>query len=142
MHVFCPCCGDQRGFAHRTRRQQLGIQRQRDRLVYRRQDDDGARRQDPPARRGLQLTPDAERKKKGDAMTTSTFLRAIATATLLLVPHTGWPVFDPVNDDTDIFLANPAFNAEAPNVLIFIANTATWNQAFDMETSGFISVFA
>ena len=71
----------------------------------------------------------------------STFLRAIATAALLLVPQTGWSVFDPVNDDTDIFLANPAFNAERPNVLIFIDNTANWNQAFDTEKAGLISVF-
>ena len=71
----------------------------------------------------------------------STFLRAIATAALLLVPQTGWSVFDPVNDDTDIFLANPAFNAERPNVLIFIDNTANWNQAFDTEKAGLLSVF-
>jgi len=84
---------------------------------------------------------DAERKKKGDAMTTSTFLRAIAAAALLLVPQIGWSVFDPVNDDTDIFLANPAFSAQRPNVLIFIDNTANWNQAFDTEKAGLISVF-
>jgi type IV pilus assembly protein PilY1 len=75
-------------------------------------------------------------------MTTSTFLRAIATAALLLVPQIGWSVFDPVNDDTDIFLANPAFSAERPNVLIFIDNTANWNTAFQTEKDGLISVFS
>src|SRR2546421_95955 len=38
-------------------------------------------------------------------------IRALSTAALLAAPLTGWPVFDPVNDDTDIFLANPAFTA-------------------------------
>src|SRR5439155_14562490 len=104
-------------------------------LVYRRQDDDCTRRKDPAARRGLQLISDAVMKKKGDAMI-STFLRAIATAALLLVPQTGWSVFDPVNDVTDIFLANPALNAERTNVLIFIDHTPNWNQAFDTEKAG------
>src|SRR6267378_2218555 len=141
LYVLRTCTRDQRGFDHCARRQQLGIQRHSDRLVYRRQNKHGARRQDPAARRGLQLMLDAERKKKGDAMTTSNFLRAIAAAALLLVPQIGWSVFDPVNDDTDIFLANPAFSAQRPNVLIFIDNTANWNQAFDTEKAGLISVF-
>src|SRR5688572_5073560 len=38
-------------------------------------------------------------------------------------------LFDPVNDDTDIFLANPAFTATRPNVLIFLDNTANWGQS-------------
>ena len=41
-------------------------------------------------------------------------IRALSTAALLAAPLTGWPVFDPVNDDTDIFLANPAFTAVRP----------------------------
>ncbi len=37
--------------------------------------------------------------------------------------------FDPVNDDTDIFLANPSFTATRPNVLVFLDNTANWSQS-------------
>ena len=51
-------------------------------------------------------------------------IRALSTAALLAAPLAAWPVFDPVNDDTDIFLANPAFTAVRPNVLIFVDNTA------------------
>src|SRR5688500_18260812 len=40
-------------------------------------------------------------------------------------------LFDPVNDDTDIFLANPAFDAIRPNVLIFLDNSANWGQSAD-----------
>ena len=36
--------------------------------------------------------------------------------------------FDPVNDDTDIFLANPSNPAVRPNVLIVLDNTANWNR--------------
>ena len=41
--------------------------------------------------------------------------------------------FDPVNDDTDIFLANPDLPANRPNVLIYVDNTANWNTAFTNE---------
>lgn len=37
-------------------------------------------------------------------------------------------VFDPVNDDTDIFLANPQQDANRPNVLIILDNTANWSR--------------
>ena len=48
------------------------------------------------------------------------------------IPHVN-AEFDPVNDDTDIFLANPNVTANRPNVLIFIDNTANWNTAFTNE---------
>jgi hypothetical protein len=35
-------------------------------------------------------------------------------------PQPGWSAFDPVNDDTDIFLANPQIRPARPNVLIFV----------------------
>ena len=54
--------------------------------------------------------------------------------------NAGWTVFDPVNDDTDIFLANPAFNAERPNVLIILDNTANWNTPFTAEKTALINV--
>ena len=37
-------------------------------------------------------------------------------------------VFDPVNDDTDIFLANPNLPANRPNVLLLLDNTANWSR--------------
>ncbi|MEX0960426.1 MAG: hypothetical protein WDZ63_14190 [Burkholderiales bacterium] len=48
---------------------------------------------------------------------------------------------DLVNDDTDIFLANPNITAQRPNVMIMIDNTANWNTAFANEKSALISVF-
>lgn len=49
--------------------------------------------------------------------------------------------FDPVGQDIDIFLANPAFSASRPNVLILLDNTANWNNAFANEKSALQSVF-
>ena len=49
-------------------------------------------------------------------------------------------VFDPVNDDTDIFLANPNNPGTRPNVLLFIDNTANWNQAFTNEKQALVNV--
>ncbi len=60
-------------------------------------------------------------------MNATRLLRAAAAAALIALPQTGWTVFDPVNDDTDIFLANPSFNSTRPNVLIFLDNTSNWN---------------
>jgi Tfp pilus tip-associated adhesin PilY1 len=48
--------------------------------------------------------------------------------------------FDPVNDDTDIFLANPNVVSQRPNVLLYIDNTANWNTAFANEKSALVSV--
>ena len=74
------------------------------------------------------------------AMTAARILRACAAAVLLAAPQAGWSVFDPVNDDTDIFLANPSITAERPNVMIFIDNTANWSQPFDTEKAALVSV--
>ncbi|MGH6770648.1 MAG: hypothetical protein ACRECO_16685, partial [Xanthobacteraceae bacterium] len=62
-------------------------------------------------------------------MKPSTLLRIFWTAAVLCVTPAGWAAFDPVNDDTDIFLANPQFAATRPNVLIFVDNTANWSQS-------------
>src|SRR5438874_9382664 len=66
--------------------------------------------------------------------------RLVVAATMAAVPQLGWTVFDPVNDDTDIFLANPTITSERPNVLIFVDNTANWNTAFATEKSSLQSV--
>ena len=50
------------------------------------------------------------------------------TVLLIVVAAPVYAVFDPVNDDTDIFLANPNIPAERPNVLIILDNTANWSR--------------
>ncbi len=68
---------------------------------------------------------------------------AIACACMALVVGAGSALaaFDPVNDDTDLFLANPTYAAQRPNVLIFLDNTANWNSRFDNEKVGLATVF-
>ncbi|MEE8306751.1 MAG: hypothetical protein V3R81_05760, partial [Gammaproteobacteria bacterium] len=48
--------------------------------------------------------------------------------------------FDPVNDDTDIFLANPNIASQRANVLMYVDNTANWNTAFTNEKAAMVSV--
>jgi type IV pilus assembly protein PilY1 len=50
------------------------------------------------------------------------------------------PGFDPVGDDTDIFLANPLLEATRPNVLFFVDNTANWTPVFDIEKQTLLKV--
>ncbi|MBF0437720.1 MAG: hypothetical protein HQL93_01225 [Magnetococcales bacterium] len=60
---------------------------------------------------------------------------------LCLTPvGTNHAAFDPVNDDTDLFLSNPNVTADRPNVLIILDNTANWNQAFVNEKAALVSV--
>ena len=56
------------------------------------------------------------------------------------IPQT-YADFDPVNDDTDIFLANPSIISNRPNVLLYIDNTANWNTAFANEKTALVNVF-
>ncbi|NIN36203.1 MAG: pilus assembly protein PilY, partial [Gammaproteobacteria bacterium] len=49
---------------------------------------------------------------------------------------------DLVNDDTDIFLANPNVEANRPNVLIYVDNTANWNLPFNNEKNALRNVIA
>jgi type IV pilus assembly protein PilY1 len=67
------------------------------------------------------------------------FLTSLAGASALLFSGAALPQFDPVGDDTDIFLANPLIEATRPNVLIMIDNTANWNQPFDVEKSALVN---
>jgi Tfp pilus tip-associated adhesin PilY1 len=48
--------------------------------------------------------------------------------------------FDPVHEDTDIFLVNPSITSERPNVLILLDNTANWNSPFTNEKAALVSV--
>src|SRR3954470_20203005 len=67
-------------------------------------------------------------------MTFARLLRTALAASLVLAPQAAWAVFDPVNEDTDIFLANPQFLPSRPNVLIFVDNTANWGQSANGST--------
>jgi Tfp pilus tip-associated adhesin PilY1 len=68
------------------------------------------------------------------------FLCALLAALLALPMPAARAAFDPVNDDTDIFLANPNITAERPNVLIILDNTANWNQPFVNEKNALVQV--
>ena len=59
---------------------------------------------------------------------------------LLMGASIALAAFDPVNDDTDIFLANPSVAAQRPNVLIVVDNTANWNTPFANEKSALVQV--
>jgi type IV pilus assembly protein PilY1 len=67
-------------------------------------------------------------------------IRTFTIAALALAAPASFGAFDPVNDDTDIFLADPSFNAERPNVLIIMDNTANWNQPFTAEKTALVNV--
>src|SRR6266705_5859217 len=69
-------------------------------------------------------------------------LKALAAVVLALgvaIPR-GFAAFDPIGEDIDIFLANPSFTAQRPNVLFMVDNTANWNQAFTNEKSAMVTV--
>jgi type IV pilus assembly protein PilY1 len=70
-----------------------------------------------------------------------TFAAAVLASAAYAAGSGGALAFDPVNDDTDLFLANPAYTAQRPNVLIFLDNTANWNARFDNEKSALTSLF-
>ena len=63
--------------------------------------------------------------------------KLLALAAFVLATTAVQAAFDPVNDDTDIFLANPAYASSRPNVLIFVDNSANWS-----STSGGTTKFA
>ena len=68
------------------------------------------------------------------------FLCALLSALLALPVPAARAAFDPVNDDTDIFLANPNATSERPNVLIILDNTANWNTPFVNEKNALVQV--
>ncbi|NIO42988.1 MAG: hypothetical protein GTO41_24215, partial [Burkholderiales bacterium] len=61
------------------------------------------------------------------------FFKVTCAAVMFVAGLASAFAFDPVNDDTDLFLANPAYAAPRPNILIFLDNTANWNTRFDNE---------
>jgi len=66
-------------------------------------------------------------------------LTSFASACALAFSGAAAAQFDPVGDDTDIFLANPLLEATRPNVLFFVDNTANWNTAFAIEKQALIN---
>ncbi len=64
----------------------------------------------------------------------------VAALMLAFTPPAFAQSFDPVNDDTDIFLTNPNITANRPNVLIVLDNTANWNNAFTNEKNALVQV--
>ena len=42
----------------------------------------------------------------------------LLSVTLTFSPLVAYPAYDPVNDDTDLFLANPNITSQRPNVLL------------------------
>ena len=67
-------------------------------------------------------------------------LMKFVLAVFLMGVAVAMAAFDPVNDDTDIFLANPSIAAERPNVLLVVDNSANWNQAFTNEKAALVQV--
>ena len=72
-------------------------------------------------------------------MTIRKLLASLASAWALAFPGAALAQFDPVGDDTDIFLANPLLQATRPNILFFVDNTANWNTAFAIEKQALIN---
>ena len=72
-------------------------------------------------------------------MKTRSVLKLLFVA-LIAFASGAFAAFDPVNDDTDIFLANPNIVANRPNVLIVLDNTANWNNAFTNEKNALVQV--
>jgi Tfp pilus tip-associated adhesin PilY1 len=68
------------------------------------------------------------------------FLCLVLSATLTLSPLAAYPAYDPVNDDTDLFLANPNITSQRPNVLLVLDNTANWNTPFTNEKNALVQV--
>src|SRR5260221_14086126 len=66
------------------------------------------------------------------------FLVALVLGFGVAIPR-GFAAFDPIGEDIDIFLANPSFTAQRPNVLLMADNTANWNQSFANENSAMVT---
>src|SRR4051794_19143603 len=74
-------------------------------------------------------------------MRTKPFVRTAISLLFALAMGTAYSQsFDPVNDDTDLFMQNPAISPVAPNILIIIDNTANWSQAFNAEKTALVQV--
>ncbi len=66
-------------------------------------------------------------------MTSRKLLQSIALASMMTWATIG------NTEDIDLFNSNPNIASQRPNVLIFVDNTANWNQAFTNEVSALVS---
>lgn len=66
--------------------------------------------------------------------------RILFAFALLLIAPLSRGGFDPVHEDIDIFMSNPAIDSERPNVLIILDTSANWGTYFATEKSALISV--
>ena len=68
--------------------------------------------------------------------------KLLLALSLLAFCSAPYAVFDPVNDDTDLFRNNPNIPSERPNVLIILDNTANWSSGgkFSAEKIALVSV--
>lgn len=64
------------------------------------------------------------------------FLLGVLLSPMLFAQST----FDPVHEDTDIFLVNPNISAQRPNILIVLDTTANWSSAYENEKAALVSV--
>ena len=64
-------------------------------------------------------------------------LLALGLAAFSVAP---FAVFDPVNDDTDLFRNNPHIPSERPNVLIILDNSANWTANFTAEKAALVTL--
>ncbi|HYE88890.1 MAG TPA: hypothetical protein VEA16_21180, partial [Vicinamibacterales bacterium] len=67
------------------------------------------------------------------------FLATVATSCMLSLSGAASAQFDPVGDDTDIFLANPQLAVRRPNILFFVDNTANWTTPFVIEKQALVN---
>jgi Tfp pilus tip-associated adhesin PilY1 len=63
-----------------------------------------------------------------------TFFGTFAICLVSGLTQPSYAAFEPVNDDTDIFLANPNIPSQRPNVLIILDNTANWSRNVDGQS--------
>lgn len=76
----------------------------------------------------------------GIVMKATSLLRRVLATAAVLVSAVAWAGFDPVMDDTDIFLTNPANSGQRPNVLIVLDTTANWSTYYEAEKTALVTV--
>lgn len=67
-------------------------------------------------------------------------IKKLLAVAALALSQAASAAFDPVHEDIDIFMVNPALASTRPNILILLDNTANWNQAFADEKSALVSL--
>src|SRR5260221_4010319 len=108
-----------------------------DRYAVRRQGDLPPGRDDPDAVEFLSGSDLVIAENQSMKRIFQKVLIALALGTACATP---FAVFDPVNDDSDLFRNNPNIPSERPNVLIILDNTAIWTSASTNERAAFVSV--